>query len=354
MSKALTYKLLAVSLGTSILANVASAQTFDPSQLQPIKGVSNVEDLIAINKSWVIGTSYSGASNPTHLYLFNAKNRSFEDLLPSIASAPDKNAFPMCPGAPDFKKMSTHGLDYYPEQNRLLVVNHGGRESVEAFAVSQNAEGKPSLTWIGCAIAPKTAYLDAVAGVNSNEFYATSLWNPTDPKRVSILAADRPSGVLYHWTAAAGYTEVKNIQGLSGPNGLLSTRDGKTQFINLWADNSILRLEHSGNSYIAKTVKTDFHPDNIRWAPDSQSIYIGGQPGSVTEIFKCLGSAVETCPNIKSQISVLDPKSMKVQPLLPSGVYNGLSVGTGAIEVGRELWLSTAKNNMIGVIPAKN
>lgn len=345
---------LASVAALSVTVGNAQAEKADLRHLQLIKGVKNVEDLVAINPDWVIGSGFDISNAPGHLYLVDTHSNKVEDLLPNISVKVDARAYPACPGAPDFDKLTPHGLDYYPQQHRLFVVNHGGRESIEVFQLSPEAVGeKPKLTWVGCTLAPPHTYLDAVVGVKNNEMIVSSLWNPDDPAKNRRLAAGQPEGALYHWSEGGGFRAIEAAKAFSGPNGVLATRDGQTLFVNLWASKRIARLDRAGKGYRVRTRPLPFFPDNIRWAPDQRSIYIGGQEPPMAKVTACLAGPQAVCPEVRFQIDRLDPQTLGTQTLVPPGDYAGMGAGTGAIRVGNALWLSSFKGDAIGVVPVK-
>ena len=73
----------------------------------------------------------------------------------------------------------------------LYAINHGGRESVEVFAVDLSQK-KPKFTWTGCVVAPEGFWPDAVASVPGGGIVVTSLWDPTDPDRLNKLSNGQP------------------------------------------------------------------------------------------------------------------------------------------------------------------
>lgn len=346
---------VALLIGGSLVCSTAvfAAQP-NMNKMQVVNGVNSVEDLVEINANWVIGSSFSINAAPTGLYLFNTQHPQADYLdWNSVQVKPDKTHFPSCPGAPDFSKLSTHGLDYYQQAQMLYVVNHGGRESIEAFKVDTQHQDKPALSWVGCVIGPKNAYLDAVAGIENNQLVISSLWNPLDAEKEQKLKEGKAVGGLYNWSAEKGFVEIKGTEKLSGPNGVLATRDGKTIYIAAWSGKYIAKItQQNGTTHITKAA-VSYHPDNLRWSPDKKSIYSGGQDASIPELFACLGDAGAVCPNIQLQLDKLDPVAMKTTTLIPAGTYQGLTAGTGAIKVGNNYWLSTFKNTEIGIVAAQ-
>jgi hypothetical protein len=92
--------------------------------------------------------------------LINLRDKSTTVLFPSTSSRerPNKKTYESCPGpiGSEGDKFRAHGLYLRPGQNAvhtLYVVHHGGRESIEVFEFDARPKA-PTLTWIGCAVAP--------------------------------------------------------------------------------------------------------------------------------------------------------------------------------------------------------
>lgn len=343
------------AIGVSALLLSATAMAdglLDTGKATLIDNAINVEDLVQINDSWIIGSSFSIKNQPTGLYLFNTHDRRPQKVdWSQVRVTPDKSAFPDCPDAPNFARLSSHGLDYYREAGRLYVVNHGGRESVEVFTINAENNARPTLSWQGCVIAPHNAWFDAVAGLSNNQMIISSLWDPTDAQRNAKLKAGQPVGGLYHWSPRAGLQAVKGSEALSGPNGVLASRDGKTLWVAAWAEKNLVRIKADGREPQVSKTPVDFHPDNLRWSADGKHIIAGGQATDLDSLFACLESPESLCPGVNQRLDLLSPTTMKTTPLLSATPIPGMHAGTGAIAVNGEYWLGSFKNNAIAVIP---
>lgn len=313
-----------------------------------ICGVTNVEDFVAIDGTpWVIGSSLGGGTGKTEpLYLFDTKAFTASAITaPAIAVHPDKATYPNCPGAPDFAHFASHGLDFHGAAGKgtLYVVNHGGRESIEIFTVDTPAGSKPKLQWIGCAVVPSTVWPDGVTALPDGGFVATSLWDPHDKQYLDKLSQAKPEGGLIEWHSKQGWKEV-GPSGMSGPNGIVSSTDGKTLYVNLWAEKKILKYDLQTKA--SKTVDVAMLPDNVRWSEDRKYILVGGQDDSVKAVIDCFESKDVNCTT-PFKIYKLDPATMQLMELVKSGVYEGMGAGTGGLQVGNDLWVSSFRSDRI-------
>lgn len=352
---AFTVSTLCAAIGLQIaLPNqaVADDQKCSAADKNAICGVTNVEDLVAIEGTpWAIGSSLGGGSGKTEpLYLFDTKAFTASAITgAAIAVHPDKAAYPDCPSAPDFAKFASHGLDFRGTAGRgtLYVVNHGGRESIEIFSVETAAGTKPKLQWTGCVVAPSTAWPDGVTSLPDGGFVATSLWDPNDKQFLDKLSQAKPEGGLFEWHAKQDWKAV-GPSGMSGPNGLVSSADGATLYVNFWADKKILK--YNLKTKASQTVSVEMLPDNVRWTQDHKSILVGGQDASVKAVIDCFESKDINCTT-PSKLYKLDPATMKLTDLVKSGVYDGMGAGTGGLQVGSDLWASSFRSDRIVRFP---
>lgn len=353
----------AVAAVTMFLWFAGSAQAAPNVNCSPdgrvtfICGVTNVEDLVPVpGTRWVIGSDLSTSSAPQgYLYLFDSSKKTVSAVQPSeIAIRPDKKTYPDCPGPVDMKTFGPHGLDLTRtggEHRVLYAVNHGGRESVEVFNVDLS-KPRPVFTWTGCVVAPKGFWPDAVASVSDGGIIVTSLWDPTDPDRLNKLSNGQPVGALDEWHPGKGWTVVPGTEGMSGPNGVIVSADGKEIYLALWSGKQVARISRGVSPPKVDTVPTGILTDNVRWGPEDKSIFVGGQDVTVKQALDCFESSAANC-NVPFKIYRMDPGSLKLTDVVKSGVYGVMGAGTGAIEVGHTIWVSSFRADRIGLFPAR-
>jgi hypothetical protein len=232
------------------------------------------------------------------------------------------------------------------------VANHGGRESVEIFSIDLQDNG-PRWTWIGCVSMPAGTYPDAVAALPNDGMVISSLWNPQDPERLAKLRAGAPVGGLFEWSPRTGIRELEETKGLSAPNGLIASPEGKFVFVAVWSGKAVARIDRNAAKPKVDEVETGFLTDNLRWSPDGRRIYAGGQATTVDTVLDCVESTtLVNCPNVPFQIDSLDPKTLTLTPIIPATALGQMGLGTGAIKVGGNYWISTAHGDRIAIVPA--
>ncbi len=343
------------SVGTEPALAAAPSDCAPAGNVKFICNAIDVEDWAPIpGTHWVIGSDLAPAGQQGFLQLFDTRHDTVTAVQPAeIAIRPDKTLYPDCPGPVDMKIFGPHGLDLTRsggQHRTLYAVNHGGRESVEVFAVDLTGAA-PKFTWTGCVVAPKGFWPDAVASLPDGGMIVTSLWDPTDANRVDKLSNGKPVGALDEWQPGKGWSEVPGSAGLSGPNGVIVSPDGREVYVAVWSGHEVARISRGTAQPKTDTVPTGILTDNLRWSPDGSMIFVGGQDDTVKHVIDCFESSAANC-NVPFKIDVMNPKTLKLTTVVKSGVYGVMGGGTGAIEVDHRIWVSSFRADRIGIFPA--
>jgi hypothetical protein len=347
--KPITVLAVTIALGVSFVApRAADAQggSGGPASCAPdgdlsfVCGVTNVEDLLPVDGGrWLVGGSYKEGS--AGLYRVDTAAKTASAVSLAIAATPD----PIYAGcaAPDLKRLTTHGLDVVPGHagvSTVFAINHGGgRESVEVFRLNA---AKGSAEWVGCVILPPGTSGNSIAALTKGAFAVTKFLDPTDKQAFQHIMAGDINGVVYLWTPGKGFSEVPGTR-LSGDNGIAASPDGKWLYVNAYGSREIYRVPLSGKGE-RSSVKVDFNPDNLRWAPDGK-LFVTGQfidpkapPGAGTRH----GWATVR----------LDPQTMTTSPVVKEPGLAEFDDATSAVQVGQTLWFGTFRGDRIAYRPA--
>lgn len=242
-----------------------------------------------------------------------------------------------CPGPPG-AALSPHGLDLGRTADRsraLLVVNHGGRESIEMFELANELE-VPELTWRGCVLAPDDSLFNDVAALPDGGFVVTRMLAKGHETRDSLLALLRLStGFVYEWQPGTGLRRVPGTDGPM-PNGVTASRDGETLFVDMYMADEVRKIsrktgERLGTAQVAS-------PDNVNWSPDGQ-LLVASHDAPLNEILACGDVTRGQCP-FHFQIVRLDPETLKGVPLYQNA-GPPMGAGTSALRIGDELVIGT-------------
>ena len=347
MALAASLPLLAPARSAAAAA-AATAEACPPSgKIRYLCGVANAEDLVTVpGTRWLIASGASAQEGAAGgLFLVDSARRSIRPLVPDL-SRPARAPYAACPGPIDLKKFLSHGLALRPGargRHTLYVVNHGGRESVELFGVDAS-RGEPRLSWLGCVPMPKGANPNSVAPLPDGGFVVSKFDEAGDDKAFQKMIAGEKTGLVYQWSPKSGFKAVPGSE-LSGDNGVEVSRDGRWIFVNAWPEKRIVRLALDGWGQPAEA-RVDFMPDNLHWAPDG-SLLVAGQGPDLKTLLAC---DKPHCPHDWA-VARLDPKTMQVTPLVSRKGEEAFGDATGAVQLGRELWVGTYKGDRLAIVP---
>ena len=240
---------------------------------------------------------------------------------------------------PSKAKFLTHGLSIQAGTNsvhRLLVVVHGGREAVEVFEVDARA-ATPTLTWIGCAVAPDPVGLNSVRWLADGGFVASNfLARGIDAASREKMMAGEKNGELWDWHTATGLDEDSR-QRSGGRQRPRDLRDGRWFYVAAWGSQSFFRLSRGQTPPKRDEVPLGFRVDNIRWAADGSLLAAGqgGTPGAQT-----------------SNIVKINPETLAVRDVIREPATAAFGAGTVAVEVGKQIWVGSFRGDRIAIFPA--
>ncbi|WP_439101110.1 SMP-30/gluconolactonase/LRE family protein [Congregibacter sp.] len=190
-------------LGVSVTSAAEDCESFGSDSY--ICGIPSAEDLVQVPGSpWIIASAYS---SPPALNLINAQSKEWQPLYPVEDGPvnPDRELYADCPGAPDGSALITHGLDLVAGEggySTLYAVGHGGREAIEVFDVFSRGGQNPTITWVGCVLAPEGQEINSVAAMRDGSLLATI---PLEEGQSFASALEGVvTGAAYHWSAASG------------------------------------------------------------------------------------------------------------------------------------------------------
>ena len=307
--------------------------------VQFVCGQQAPEDLVVVpGGQWVVAGAFGGTGG---INLIRVSDRTSVRAYPSAEAvdALDAKIYKSCPGAPDAAmkaKFQTHGLSLREGRNgvhTLFVVAHGARESVEVFTLDARPQ-TPTLTWIGCAVAPDPIGLNSVRWLDDGGFVATNFLPRGTPGGMAALQKAERNGELWEWHTATGWQKVPGSEA-SGANGLEISLDGRTLYVAAWGSQSFFRLSRGDKEPKREEVPLGFRVDNIRWAAD----------GSILAAGQSMGTGPATV------VVKIDPNTLAVKEVLRHANTPAFSNGTVAVEVGKTYWVGTFRGDRLAIFP---
>ncbi len=251
----------------------------------------------------------------------------------------DAQSYPACPGPPDTESFGAHGIAIRNDGNRtstLLVVNHG-REAIEVFQLNTSG-GKPAIRWIGCVPMDENIYVNSVAFLSDGGLVFTKFFDPQSPGAFrSIMEGDATGGV-FEWHAKTGITSIAGTE-LAGANGIAVSKDDHSIYVAAWGTRELVRFTRREGAVEKAVVKLDFHPDNLRWAPDGKILVAGQIPAADSEggfaIFK--GWAVFK----------IDPETLELTEVVKDHGESPMQNASVAIDVDGTLWIGSFRADRV-------
>ena len=301
-------------------------------------GLNKPEDLLRLGDSdWVVtGNMGNDDWAAGGFHAVRIGDETFRAITPDL-SRPAAPTYRDCPGAPDPKLLSAHGLSLRTHgsgEHTLYAVNHGGRESVEVFDVRVSAEG-PALTWSGCVVLPAEHEANSVAALPDGGLVVTIPHLPSASR-----------GAVLRWAPGGSWTEVPGTR-FQLDNGILVSPDGTRLYVNEYMSSRVHELPLDGAATPPRSVHLGFHPDNLRFAPDG-SLLATGHPNSIAVVGLCgfaLGCGIGTA------VARIDPATFQAATLFERGANETFSAGTSAIVVGDELWIGSFVSRALLIVP---
>lgn len=313
--------------------------------LTPVCGLTNPEDLELLPDGRSLLISQMGAmdgARPGALAFFDTGS-GILTRLPDVTQPATENWGSTGCNTPPGNAFSPHGIDMRerPDGRReLLVVNHGGRESVELFEVLGSA-GNWQLAWRGCVLPPAGTYMNDVAGLADGDFLISHMF-PRDAWTVGgmnlyllrgMLGFD--TGVVFRCTRNAGCSAVPGTAA-PFPNGIQVDATGTTLFLNAYLAGEVRKISLADGRLLG-TARIRA-PDNSQWNPDG-TLLVASQTASPFEMSACFEVRSGACA-AAFDIVELDPATMSTRTIL-SHAGAPMGAATVAQRVGNTLYIGT-------------
>jgi hypothetical protein len=330
----------------------------DTDGVHVICGFQNPEDLALLPDGHTVVVSQFGSmdgARPGNLALFDLSDESLRIAFRGhdaggVAAAPERTTGwgdANCPSAPT-AEFAPHGLDLATRPDgrlQLLVVNHGGRESIEFFEI-EGSDDETKITWRGCAIPPDGAYLNDVVALADGGFLVTHMMGRESQITDVLLAAfGVDSGFVYAWQPGMGFA-VEPGTGGRFPNGIEVSDDGTEIFLNLYLGNEVRRISRETGEILA--VAPVRQPDNATWATDGR-LLVASHLASLVDSLACNDLVAGACP-FEFEIVALDPKTLEREVLVRrAGAPMGAA--TVALDTDGELVMGSFAGDRVMRVP---
>lgn len=305
------------------------------------------EDLEVLPGARALLVSEYGAlsgARPGQLSVFDLDTRERRTLFPVPAADNAVTDQPgvgdtQCPGPPG-AEFSPHGIHLATVQGkeRVLVVNHGGREAIEIFELANGpSSADVGLIWRGCVIASPAVWFNDVVNLPDGGLVATHMVQRGTHEEALVAAqvAGTDTGYALEWHQDQGWQKVAGSEG-GLPNGIEISADGATLYINHYLSARVIALDraHGTRRWEANVAG----PDNSSFAPSGELLVASHQVGLET-IFACAEHSEVPC-DAPYAVIALDPDT-GAQRTLFTGEGAPMGAATVAVQIGNTFYLGS-------------
>lgn len=300
--------------------------------IHPVCGMQSPEDIAAIpDGRHLLLANFGGMHDGTgSLSLFDTRTESLTPLFPtatteffsSDATWGDADCEP--PSLELFSPHGTHLKQLADGRWRYLVVNHGGRETVEMFEVLGQGAAI-TLAWRGClAPAPETFMNDVVGLANGDVIYTRMFHNAgTVEQLLSFVGVD--TGDLWRWNRDTGLRMLPGTQA-NQPNGLEISDDDRYVFANMYFTREVWKVDAESGEVVATAAVPS--ADNSAWGSDGR-LWVTTHSDSVPNLLSCFRVQEAPC-GAGFEIIAVDPDSMESESIFS---HRGAPMGAATVAV---------------------
>lgn len=298
--------------------------------IRPVCGMQTPEDMAALpDDRHLLLAHFGGMHNASgSLGLFDTSTEQLTPLYAGLTADGDASSGPW--GDPDchpeqaFSPHGTHLGQLADGRWRYLVVNHGGRESIDMFELL--GEGADSrLAWRGCMLAPPDTVINDVVGLSGGDvvfsrmFHHGGFWENLQ----SVVGFD--TGELWRWSRVGG---ARILPGTAArqPNGLELSADERYVFANMYVNKALWKIDVDTGEVVATAPVA--HADNSAWGSDGR-LWVVTHTGGIMTTAACFSSQETPCTAPFAIIAV-DPDTLAMETVFE---HEGAPMGAATIAV---------------------
>ena len=344
----ISIRCIAAALALTFAAPVAwSADSADETgcgvpvgKVTPICGLRAPEDLEVLPGSRNLLVSEFGglAGGAGRLSALHLASRTVHPLYPQNALAGEQRwGDAACPGEPG-ANFSPHGIHLAMRadgRRRLLVVNHGGRESVEMFELHRTRHGF-ALAWRGCVMSHADEYLNDVASLPDGGFLVTVMMKRGDPEALRRGLRGDVTGYVLRWHPRNGWSRLPGSES-SMPNGIQTDPRGRYAFLATPGTKQVWKIALPGGERLGAA--STANPDNLAWTARGRLLTAGMDAGGEHLFELCRTGAEPEC-FAPSHVDEIDPETMRVTRLFAFG-NREMHPATVGVRVGERLYVGS-------------
>lgn len=322
------------------------------ARLSAVEGFHAPEDLALLPGANLLVAEYGGITG-AHLgsiKFFRPSTGEQTVLHPGAMLSPEDERWgePDCTPLPD-GAFAPHGFHLGPGpegEERLLVVNHATRESIEMFELRDAESETPSLVWRGCIEGPERVWFNDVAGRPDGGLVASHM-TPRGTTVTSILENTANAGLLGYaldWTVEEGWKKIPGTDGLLA-NGIEASADGAIVYVDYYMGDEVAAFERTSGRELWRTAVDG--PDNPSWTASGR-LLVASHRADLAAVLDCHEAEAPYC-GIAFGVVSIDPDTGEATELYTGGgePFGGATV---AVEAPGRIYLGCFTGTRMGVL----
>ncbi len=331
-----------------VMANEVADLDCSPAHgVTPLCGFERPEDIeVVAAGTRLLVSEYRGLNGESGgpLVLFDPEHGTQRVVYPHDAQAMTPGSSDRgwgsddCPGRPG-GEFAPHGIHYstLDGRERVLVVNHGGREAVELFEVIDGQDGQRfALAWRGCVPAPEGIWMNDVVGLRDGGLAVSHMVTRALSEDALYEAEARHSqtGWVMRWQPDQGWTKIAGSDGAL-PNGLEVAADGAILYINEYFGDQVVALDLvSGRQLWRAAVAA---PDNASRTDDGVLLITSHRVG-LKQVLACNAHPLSVCA-IPYAIVALRERDGAAMTVFESRADQPMGAATVAVAYGDDIYI---------------
>lgn len=298
----------------------------------PVCGMQTPEDIAALQDGrHLLLANFGGMHDGTgSLSLFDTTSAQLTPLFPPANGKVD-SADPLWGEAgcepPPLDQFSPHGTHLHQLADgrwRFLVVNHGGRETVEMFELL--GEGAQSrLAWRGCVPAAQDTVMNDVVGLASGDLVFSRMFDNGGRLEQLLSLLGRNTGDLWRWSQKSGLRVIPGT-GANQPNGLEISADEQHVFANMYMTGEVWKVDIDTAEVVATAPVAS--GDNSAWGSDGR-LWVVTHTDSIPNLLSCFDHQAQPC-GAGFAVVALDPQTMAHEVVFS---HRGAPMGAATVAV---------------------
>jgi sugar lactone lactonase YvrE len=300
--------------------------------IRPVCGMQSPEDIAALDDGrHLLLAHFGGMHDATgSLSLFDTQTEQVTPLFPTTDSTADISAANWgdadC-GPPLLDKFSPHGTHLHQLSDgrwRYLVVNHGGRETIEMFELLGQGSSS-ALAWRGCVQSAPETYMNDVVGMSNGDLIYTRMFHNggTLERLLSFVGVN--TGDLWRWNQATGLRMLPGTEA-NQPNGLEISDDERYVFANMYFTQELWKVDVDSGEVVATAPVPN--ADNSAWGSDGR-LWVMTHNDSIANMLACFEQQNAACA-AGFEVIAVDPQSMAAERVF---AHRGPPMGAATVAV---------------------